>query len=55
LPDGSVSINTTGNPGMAKPGMGDALAGIILSLGRRGITPGLATARLHIFTDLPGT
>lgn len=54
LPDGSVSINTTGNPGMAKPGMGDALAGIILSLVGRGITPGLATAQAAYLHGLAG-
>lgn len=32
LPDGSVYINTTGGPGMAKGGTGDVLAGMIASL-----------------------
>jgi NAD(P)H-hydrate epimerase len=36
-PDGRVSINPTGNPGMASGGMGDALAGIVGSLLAQGI------------------
>ncbi|MBR5543775.1 MAG: NAD(P)H-hydrate dehydratase [Oscillospiraceae bacterium] len=36
---GDVFINTTGNPGMAKGGSGDILAGIITSLIGQGIPP----------------
>lgn len=38
-PDGEVFINTSGNPGMAKGGCGDVLAGIITSLIGQGIPP----------------
>lgn len=42
LPDGQTFINTTGNPGMAKGGSGDALTGIVLALLAQGYAPEIA-------------
>jgi len=44
LPDGTVYVNTTGNPGMATGGSGDVLAGVIGSLLGQGMPPGTAAA-----------
>ncbi len=38
-PDGNVYFNSTGNPGLAKGGSGDALTGIILGLMCQGLPP----------------
>jgi len=37
--DGNTFVNTTGNPGMAKGGSGDVLAGILVSLLSQGLKP----------------
>ena len=39
FPDGETFVNTTGNPGIAKGGSGDLLAGMILFLLGQGIEP----------------
>jgi ADP-dependent NAD(P)H-hydrate dehydratase / NAD(P)H-hydrate epimerase len=41
-PDGTWWINTSGHPGMASAGMGDALTGLVASLAAQGANPGAA-------------
>jgi len=48
LPDGSLSINPTGNPGMATAGTGDALTGVLTGLLAQGYAPADA-ARLGVY------
>ncbi len=46
--DGTTSINTSGNPGMASGGMGDVLSGIIGALAGLGMSP-LDAARTGVY------
>jgi NAD(P)H-hydrate epimerase len=48
LPDGTVFVNATGNPGMATGGMGDVLTGLIAGLVTQGLAPG-AAARTGVY------
>jgi ADP-dependent NAD(P)H-hydrate dehydratase / NAD(P)H-hydrate epimerase len=47
-PEGAYFINTTGNPGMASGGMGDALSGMIAAFLAQGLTP-LNAAKLGVY------
>lgn len=47
-PDGQYWINQTGNPGMARGGSGDILAGLLAGLLAQGIPP-LAATRLAVY------
>ncbi len=47
-PNGDVFVNLTGNPGMAKGGCGDVLAGMLVSLLAQGIPP-LSAAKAAVF------
>lgn len=47
-PYGNISVNTTGNPGMATGGSGDVLTGILLALAAQGLNA-FDAARLGVF------
>lgn len=47
-PAGDIYINSSGNPGMATPGMGDALSGIVGAMLARGMAP-LGALGLGVF------
>ena len=47
-PDGEITFNTTGNPGMSTGGSGDVLAGITVSLLAQGLEP-LAASKAAVY------
>ena len=47
-PDGRVTVNTSGNPGMATAGMGDVLTGVIAGFVAQGM-PAYEAARLGVY------
>jgi len=47
-PAGSVTVNATGNPGMASAGMGDVLTGLVLAFLAQGLAP-YDAARLAVY------
>jgi len=54
-PDGRISYSDSGNPGMAKGGMGDLLAGLIASLIGQGVEPYEATATAVYIHGIAGS
>ncbi|HEX2985833.1 MAG TPA: NAD(P)H-hydrate dehydratase [Caproiciproducens sp.] len=53
-PDGKTYLNMTGNPGMAKGGSGDVLAGMIASFIAQGIDPARAAAGAAFLHGMAG-
>ena len=54
LPDGTVLLNPTGNPGMASGGTGDVLSGVLGAFLARGVLPGGALAAAVYLHGLAG-
>ncbi len=53
-PDGGISVNLTGNPGMATGGSGDVLAGMLTALLGQGVKPGDAARSAVYLHGLAG-
>src|SRR6185503_11722509 len=54
LPDGTVLLNPTGNPGMASGGTGDVLSGVLGAFLARPLEPGAALAAAVYLHGLAG-
>jgi NAD(P)H-hydrate epimerase len=54
LPDGTVLLNPTGNPGMASGGTGDVLSGVLGAFLARGLEPAAALAAAVYLHGLAG-
>jgi NAD(P)H-hydrate epimerase len=54
LPDGTVLLNPTGNPGMASGGTGDVLSGVLGAFLARALEPGTALAAAVYLHGLAG-
>jgi hydroxyethylthiazole kinase-like uncharacterized protein yjeF len=54
VPDGTVLLNPTGNPGMATGGTGDVLSGVLGALLARGLAPAAALAAAVYLHGLAG-
>jgi NAD(P)H-hydrate epimerase len=54
LPDGTVRLNPTGNPGMASGGTGDVLTGVLGAFLARGLEPAAAVSAAVYVHGLAG-